>query len=235
MCRSIQRWVRKNSKLTNKLIKEKTEALEKIHMGTNPYDKEGEQVLKDEIHLLLEQEDIRMKQRAKMDWLHEGDRNTKFFHACVKQRKCKNCIEKIDDGVGRSCTSQESIEQAFIGYYSNLFAMAGATNIEVCIQAITCKVTLEMNTQLEAPFNAEEVYQALQQMAPLKALGLDGFSTEFFQKNWSTIGPEVCNAVIHYLIFLKMEPSINETHIALIPKKQPQVVFLISGRLAFAT
>jgi hypothetical protein len=65
--RSIQRWIRKNAKPIDLLIKEKTKALENIQMGTNPYDKEREWVLKDEIHLLLEQEEIRMKQRAKID------------------------------------------------------------------------------------------------------------------------------------------------------------------------
>jgi hypothetical protein len=52
--RSIQRWVRKNSKPTDALIREITKALEEIQMGNNSYDKEGEHVLKNEINLLLE-------------------------------------------------------------------------------------------------------------------------------------------------------------------------------------
>jgi hypothetical protein len=57
----------------------------------------------------------------------------------------------------------------------------------------------------------------------------------FIKKNWATVGPEVCDAVLYYLNFLKMDASINETHIALIPKKQPLAVSLISGLLVSVT
>jgi hypothetical protein len=100
----------------------------------------------------------------------------------VKEKKCRNRIEQIEDGAGHACNSQISIEQTFIEFYTSLFTTIGANNIEACIRAITRKVTPKMNTQLEATFTAEEVYQALQQMTPLKALGPDGFSADFYQK-----------------------------------------------------
>jgi hypothetical protein len=87
-----------------------------------------------------------MKQRAKLEWLQEGDKNTKSFHACVKEKKCRNRIEQIEDGTGRAYNSQISIEQTFIEFYTNLFTTVGANNIEACIQVITQKVTPKMNT-----------------------------------------------------------------------------------------
>lgn len=48
-----------------------------------------------EINTLLEQEDIRWKQRAKRTWYRCGDKNTKFFHTYANQRRKKNLIKSI--------------------------------------------------------------------------------------------------------------------------------------------
>jgi hypothetical protein len=76
-----------------------------------------------------------------------------------------------------------------------------------------------MKTQLDAPFTAEEVYRAVQQKAPLKALGPNGFSADFYQQNWDVVGPEVCRVVLHFFYSSKLDLNINATYIALIPKK----------------
>jgi hypothetical protein len=217
--RSIQQWVRKNTRPTDALVREKTKALERIQADSSCEGEEDEQILKNEIHKLLEKDELQWKQRAKMDWLREGDQNTKFFHACVRQRQCRNRIEKIEDESGHVCTSQADVDQAFVKYYDNLFSTTGAGNITECVRSIGCTVTSEMNAQLTATFTSDEVHQALCQMAPLKAPGPDGFSASFFQQNWATVGPEVCSAVLQFLNCSKMDASINATHIALIPKK----------------
>jgi hypothetical protein len=60
----------------------------------------AEAQIKDEIHELLEQEELKWKQRAKEDWLRYGDRNTKYFHACANQRKRVNQIDQIRNVAG---------------------------------------------------------------------------------------------------------------------------------------
>lgn len=57
--------------------------------------------LKRELGLLLEKEDLRWKQRAKKHWLKNGDKNTKFFHACANQKRKKNIIKSVLDSHGR--------------------------------------------------------------------------------------------------------------------------------------
>ena len=45
------------------------------------------------------------------------------------------------------------------------------------------KVTPEMNQSFDRPFDAKEVHDALFQMAPSKAPGVDGYTTGFFQRH----------------------------------------------------
>jgi hypothetical protein len=76
--------------------------------------------LQTKVNSLLTQEDLNWQQRLKELRLKCGDRNTKFFHACVTQRRRKNFIHKIKDGRGRIWENGEGVENAFAEYYVNL-------------------------------------------------------------------------------------------------------------------
>ena len=76
----------------------------------NPNDYKKEKTLKEELQRLMEQEELSLKQRAKVDWLCHGDENSKYFHACVRQRQRRNGVEKIHDAAGNLCTTQTTIE-----------------------------------------------------------------------------------------------------------------------------
>ena len=70
-----------------------------------------------------------------------------------------------------------------------------------------------------------EVCEALNQIALFKVPGLDGFDACVFQKNWSIVGKEVCEAVLLSLNLGIMNKDLNSTYIVLIPKtKDPKNV-----------
>ena len=50
--------------------------------------------------------------------------------------------------------------------------------------------------------------------------GPDGFAAGFYHNSWSTVGREVCEAVLNFLNSRIFYPAINHTFIALIPKKK---------------
>lgn len=52
------------------------------------------------IELLLEQEEIVWVQRARLNWLRHGDRNTSFFQNFATTRKRRNTIRGLVDDQG---------------------------------------------------------------------------------------------------------------------------------------
>jgi hypothetical protein len=77
---------------------------------------------------------------------------------------------------------------------------------------------MEMNDTLLQPSVEEEVNLALSQMHPLKSPGPDGYPTSFYQKFWTSIGKEVCKAILNYLNGGHFDEVISCTNIVLIPK-----------------
>lgn len=80
------------------------------------------------------------------------------------------------------------------------------------------KVSGEMNSQLDQLFTKEEIFEALAQMCPTKAPGLDGLPAAFFQKHWSSVNEGVVSTCLHILNEGGNLTLLNHTFIALVPK-----------------
>jgi hypothetical protein len=202
-------------------LKTKTKRLTFLQRFEDPRDWEEIKTLQRDINHLLEMEEAQWKQRAKRHWFRDGDRNTHYFHAWANHRRKINQIEKIVDAQGHEWTKPEDISHAFVTYFQALFSTADLDGIEECIEAVPHKVSPDMNTQLLRTFQPEEVDIALSQMHPLKSPGPDGYAACFYQKHWTTVGPDVRQAVLSFLNTGTMDAELNSTYIALIPKVSP--------------
>lgn len=56
--------------------------------------------LLEEMETLLEKEEVYWRQRSRVIWLKDGDKNTKYFHQKAKQRNARNSIKKIKGSNG---------------------------------------------------------------------------------------------------------------------------------------
>jgi hypothetical protein len=176
--------------------------------------------LKRELHSLLAKEERLWRQRSRAEWLHAGDRNTRYFHCRATQRKRKNHVTRLRTQDGQWTATQAQVPPLFVEYYKSLFQTANPDQVEQVVEDIQCVVTAEMNSQLISEFTAVEVEIALKQMAPLKAPGPDGLPPIFYQKYWHLIGRDVTAAVLTCLNSGQILKAINHTHITLIPKVQ---------------
>ena len=163
-------------------------------------------------------EEIMWRQRARVQWLAEGDQNTRFFHLKASNRRKKNKITRLTRPNGTVCEDQSELETMTREFYEDLYKAEGTIGIEEVLSHVPRKVTNEMNTELESPYTSEEVKVALFQMFPTKAPGPDGFPAHFFQKYWHLCNEEITNIVIRILNGDDSPKEINKTFIVIIPK-----------------
>jgi hypothetical protein len=166
----------------------------------------------------MEEEDLKWKQLAKEHWLKHGDKNTKFYHASVCQKWKSNFIEQILDMNGRLCRTDCEIKDGFIDYFQKKFSMSKPTCINLCLESLTRKVSMDMNNVLLQPCTFEEVSATMGQMADLKASECDGLPAKFFHDNWSSIRQEVFSVVSEFFCTGSFDAEINLIVISLIPK-----------------
>lgn len=88
------------------------------------------------------------------------------------------------------------------------------------IEDLTGRVTPQINEKLIQSFIMEEVYQALKQMYPTKAFGIDNMLSIFFQIYWNIVGQSISTVVLHALNSSEFLRNINHTFITLILKKK---------------
>lgn len=48
-----------------------------------------------ELEVLLQREVVMWAQKARSDWILFGDRNTRFYHAVVRQKRARNRIVQL--------------------------------------------------------------------------------------------------------------------------------------------
>jgi hypothetical protein len=130
---------------------------------------------------LLSKEEIMAKQRSRIAWLKDGDRNIKLFQAKSREHAYTNRITALRAPDGELRTDQEELEGLATAFYKELFMAQAEAAPEEVLAHVPARVSSEMNEALDRPYTAQEVEWALFMMEACKALGPNGFTTGFFE------------------------------------------------------
>jgi hypothetical protein len=119
---------------------------------------------------------------VKVQNLLQGDDNTCFFHLIASNKRWKQRIFRLEQEDG-SIVGDNEIKRYITRYYKNLFGQPMESDIHLDESRINDipQVTNTENEILTSPFTMDGIKEVVFQMEHNKALGPDGFPTEFYQ------------------------------------------------------
>lgn len=212
-------WSKVNFGKVSKEIKTKRNKLKRLWEEQNsPSRDEAIRKISAELDELLHREEMMWRQRSRTSWLKEGDRNTKYFHRKASWRRTKNNIKRLRDINGDWTDDPDGIKNLANSFFKDLYTKDSSICPDDLINLIHATISPEINESLCKEFSDEEIGNALFQIGPLKAPGLDGMPGRFFQRNWALMKDEVTQAVRNFFRNGIMPEGINDTVIVLIPK-----------------
>ncbi|GMY39610.1 hypothetical protein FCV25MIE_34854, partial [Fagus crenata] len=189
LCQKISRcrmalidWSREVFEVNSLQVNHKLEALEALHTD-NHGGRHNHQIkiLRDEVNMLLHQDELHWRQRSREVWLATGDKNTRYFHQKAKQCRGKNMVKGLLDSNGVWCEEETRVGAMVVQYFEDIFSASTVSEVENTVRCIPSVVTAAMNRQLLSQFTALEIQQATFQMHPSKAPSPDDMSSFFFQ------------------------------------------------------
>ncbi|XP_060969549.1 uncharacterized protein LOC133036814 [Cannabis sativa] len=176
------------------------------------------------LETLLYKEETYWKQRARTQWLAQGDKNTKIFHRYASHRKKINSIHKLHSPSGGVLSSEEDITREIESHFDQLFSSSqpAEEDMQKALEGISCYLSDTEKTLLNEDFTLDEIEKAFFQLPLDKAPGPDGFNSNFYKATWSTVRIDVLKAASSFLNGNGDVAPLNTTLITLIPKvKQP--------------
>lgn len=223
-CRKeLRHWSKQKGFNARKKINDLQQRLESIGSDQRSGEIGEVRALEKELSTAWDQEEKYWRQKARVNWMTQGDRNTAFFHAKVNQRRKRNVISGVQNSNGLWCDDPDEVANEFVQYFQEIFTSEGTEHMEEVTNTIHGRISETMNSRLTKDFSRGEIKKALFDMDPTKAPGADGMTAGFYQHYWDIIGDDVTNAVQSFFRTGQILRSFNHTQIVLIPKVKTPV------------
>ena len=159
-----------------------------------------------------------LKQKSQLQWLKEGDANSKFFHAVIRGRRNKMFIHKIMDDSGVWIQGEDKVAKEACDYFQNIFTGNNEKINEDMLQCIPELITLEQNSRLDKMPDMEELKTIIMSMNPNSAPGPDGIGGKFFQVCFDIIQEDLMAAVKSFFSGKVLPRYMTHACLVLLPK-----------------
>ncbi|KAL8511851.1 hypothetical protein ACS0TY_018328 [Phlomoides rotata] len=184
---TLKNWNRVTFKNIYVEMEEASEALNAIQTESSLYGDTEDRLLTEidytvRLNSVLNQHQINSTQRNRLQWLHDGDRNSRFFHTMNRIRKTPVGLSSLVV-YGELTFDLGIISDSVVQFYTELFmAQDQATYDDSVLGAfIHPVVDAAENDALIALPSVEEIQRAIFDMEPLSSPDPDGFSGSFYE------------------------------------------------------
>ncbi|XP_019435162.1 PREDICTED: uncharacterized protein LOC109341675 [Lupinus angustifolius] len=176
-----------------------------------------DQAKKDLLITLIAEEEL-WKEKSRLNWQINGDRNTNYFHNIAKIMYATKSMCILRQGE-ETLLDRQDIDNHVMDYFTNLYAFENVTQPSNLIDSMTPKlVSEEDNTMLSKIPLEDEIKDVVFAMNGEGAPGPDGFGGCFFQEFWDIVGLDVCQSVKQIFTQGWILPNLNSNNLVLIPK-----------------
>ncbi|GJV19454.1 RNA-directed DNA polymerase, eukaryota, reverse transcriptase zinc-binding domain protein [Tanacetum coccineum] len=168
---------------------------------------------------ITEDEEKLLMQKAKVNWLKEGDKNTAYFHKVLKGRLNRNRIMSICDEDGtrfKNCEVANQFVKYFEGFLGISPIVSSLTNDDNGL--FEGQILMEEANLMTSDVTDEEIKKDLFDIDDNKAPEADGFTSKFFKKSWDIIKRDFCATIKEFFNSGNLLGEVNATLIFLVPK-----------------
>jgi len=196
--------------------------LEQIHKewakGNNDEDfAEQEKSLTQQWNDRCKQEEILWTQKSRIQWLKEGEKNTRFFHRSALDYRSANRILEMRNREWEPVKNHNDTS-ALLREHFQAIAQEPQSNREEAIKellkAVPKSINSDQNWALCREITMEEVEEAVRSMPNDKSPRPDGFTINFYKACWHIVKQEVRDVVEDSKCSGSILKSINSTFVA---------------------
>uniref|UniRef100_A0ACD5UN78 Uncharacterized protein n=1 Tax=Avena sativa TaxID=4498 RepID=A0ACD5UN78_AVESA len=116
-------------------------------------------------------------QRAKKQWIKDGDRNTSFFHRAIVKRRRRNTIVSVKDENNVLQLMLDKISNTFVNYFRSIFTSTRTNNGRPFIHTQLPQDARDYTYSIP---DDKEILETLKDMKRNASPGPDGFNVEFY-------------------------------------------------------
>ncbi|GKA20142.1 hypothetical protein Tco_0700131 [Tanacetum coccineum] len=122
-----------------------------------------------------------LKQKAKIQWLKEGDSNSAYFHKVVKSRISRSRIDVVTNAAG-VLFENDRVPDAFVSHYEAFLGQPGDTNGFNTSDQFRSRLDDQVALYMVRDVTREEVKEALFSMGVIKPRALMGTQLLFLKR-----------------------------------------------------